>query len=321
MAENDKCSGVLDASHESVVLGFSLVTDELTNLPARLVQAVQSPEVQTALKTALNEIAEDALKKQVSAYSGQEAREFARNLVTTGAKAAGESVVNQIKKSSKFQHLENQAQGVLDALKCSPVGVWFDKNEKWIYIVASGAALGGAVALYATRSGDAAVQPILSVLKDKPLKFKPFGKLEISGQITRFVPSKQEVGVKVFAATKWEKIEAKFSLSIQAVSSEVKAVGTAQVILPLGRGFIGSLEGTIDPQQSAYSLGLGIDLTAQKIRLNLLANIQDNKFSGGSLDLSARGVFKPLNLNTGISGKLDAETGGYTILGTLKGSF
>jgi len=321
MSDQSSCIGILDASHETVVLGFSLVTDELSNLPARLVAAVQSSEVQSALTKALNEVADDALKKQISTYSGPDAKDFVRNILTTSAKATGSSVVNQIKQSSKFQQLEKQAQSLLDSLQCSPVGVWFDKNDKWIYLVAAGAALGGAVSLYFVRSGDAATEPIMSVIKDKPLKFKPFGKLEISGQITKFTPSKQEVGLKVFAAGKWEKLEAKFSLSVDAVGPEVKALGTTQIMLPLSPGVIGTLDGTVDPQNKSYSLGLGIDLAPQKIRLNLLASIKDNKFSGGSFDISSRGVFKPLNVHTGISGKLDVETGGYLVLGTLKGNF
>ena len=43
------------------------------------------------------------------------------------------------------------------ALKESPVGVFFDKNRNILYVVGAALAIGGAVALYVTKTGGPAI--------------------------------------------------------------------------------------------------------------------------------------------------------------------
>jgi hypothetical protein len=323
MAEPEKCIGVLDAVNETLVLGLKLVGEVPKDVDKILVNALQSKEVQDAITGYLNQFAKDKIKNTPTAFSEADARKFGKELVTRGVTAVGQSALNEVKKSPQFKKLEESADNILKALKCSGVGVWFDKNQTIVYIVAVGAVLSGAVAMYVARSGDAITEPAISLIKDKQVKFKLLGDiLQVGGGLTKFKPSAREVEIKTIIATDLKVVKAEFSITTHFIDTNVQVSGTGKVVIPIARNVTAKVEGTIDPYDAKnvpLSLGLGLEIGTGKVKLDLLGRLQsqDNKLVGsGSLGLGVLGSVQKMPFNANISGKVDT-LGGVGVMGTF----
>ncbi len=123
------------------------------------------------------------------------------------------------------------------AFRCSPMGVFIDENSTWLYIVATGLALGGAVALYVTRSGD----PVASFSTDmaaRALRSIRLGSLTVGTGGLRFVPSERVVEVQPFVSFRaWRQVETTFRLHALFQQDQLHtARGAAELVVPLGRG-------------------------------------------------------------------------------------
>jgi hypothetical protein len=323
MAEPEKCTGVIDATHETIVLGLKLAGELPKDIDKFLINAVQSKEVQDAITGYLNEIAKDAVKNNKTTFSEAEAKKFGKELITRGVNATGQSVLGQVKKTTQYQKLEESAQNVLKSLKCSGVGVWFDKNQTMVYIVGAGVLLSGAVAMYVARSGDTVTEPAISLIKDKQVKFKLLGDvLQIGGGITKFTPSKRDVEIKTIVATDLKVVKAEFTITTHFIDTNVQVAGTGKVVIPITRDLTAKIEGAYDPYNAKsvpLSLGLGLEFRSGNVKLDLLGRIQsqDNKLLGsGSLGLGVLGNIEKMPFNANISGKVDTS-GGVGVMGTF----
>jgi hypothetical protein len=271
MAEPRQCSDVLDVTSDTVVLGVKLLGAVGEDLPTIVARALTSTRVQQEIEKALKEIADEKLKNSFSpSFTEKEAKEAAQKVVVAGVTGAGQAALAAVKQTKEYKDLEASAKKLVDALKCSPVGIWVDENKTWLYIVAAGAVVAGGVAMYVTRSGDTVTQPILNVLGGKKVSFKPIGNLELGATDFNFVPSTQTIEAKVFAVAKWEKIEAKFTLTVKAVGGKVDTAGSGQVIIPVKPNLGLTAAGTFNTGKNDYSLAVGVDIgVGGGVKLNL----------------------------------------------------
>ena len=115
MAEPAKCTGVIDAVHETVLIGFELVGDLPQNVEGYLSTALQSKEVQDALREVLREHAEAKIKNNPTNIVEGDAKKLSSQLLTNAGKALGQNVIGEIKKSPQFKRLEKSAENIGDA--------------------------------------------------------------------------------------------------------------------------------------------------------------------------------------------------------------
>jgi|SRR5689334_11110078 len=322
MTEPAKCIAVMDAVEDTVVIGVRLVDKTLLDSPRLIIDALQSPKGQEAIKSALQQIANERMKNAPVQFSAEDARKLADKLQQAGVQGFKDGLLEQVKKSHEYQRLEKSAERIVDALKCSPAGVWIDQHEALVYIVGAGLILGGATALYLARTGDAITDPLTSLLKDKKAKLKVRQNIEIAGGLAKFVPSTREVEVDVQAIAKWKPIEIKLNVSVQAVNEKFSVAGGGQVILPFNGGAF-RLQGSYnarDPKTAPLSLGMGVQLQPQGLRIDIMGRLQLQELrpTGASLDLS---VGPSRKIPFSLSGSATTEQNKTSVLFSITGSF
>ena len=293
MAPPNRCADVLDAVNDTVLMGVQVTGSAIKDLDTHLRQALQSPQLQNAIKSTLEELAKKKLGDVPVQFSEEDSKKLLGELAKKGAEAVGESVKEQIQRTPQYKELERRAQKILDALKCSPAGVWFDQNKMILYILGAGVLVGGATAMYVARAGDPVTEPVTSLIKDKKIRVPIPGNLEISASGFKFVPSKREVDVDLTLSGQWKTVKADFKVNVQAVDSSVQASAAGTVVIPFRLGLIRA-EGNFDPrnpQVAPLRLGLGLGITpGGGVKLDLVGSLQfrGTEVTAGSVALNAR---------------------------------
>jgi hypothetical protein len=265
-----------DKAAETLVLGIELVGAEIDNLPSRLITALQSADVQGAIKKALNDFALDKLKATPTTLSAQDGQDLAQAVAKAGGEAIGQNVLDGITNSSHFQALDASLKDLTAALKKTPMGVWVDKNKTYIYIVAAGGVLAGAAAMYVTRSGDDVTKRVMPLIKDLSTSFTPIGQLTLKAGVesVTFVPSKRYVEAKTFVTAEWENIEVKLNLGVTAADRNVTVTAQGQILIPVTSGVKLTTGGSYDSSNQNWSLHIGVNTDLTKgVELGVFAGV------------------------------------------------
>jgi hypothetical protein len=329
MAPPNQCADVLDAVKDTFLMGVQVTGSTAKDLDEHLKKALQSPQLQNAIKSTLEEMAKKKLGEVPVQFSEEDSKKFLGELGKKGAEALGDSVKEQIQQTPQYKDLERRAQRILDALKCSPTGVWFDQNKMVLYILGAGVLVGGATAMYVARGGDAVTEPLTSLIKDKKIRVPIPGNLEFSASGFKFVPSKREVDVDLGLSGQWKTVKADFKVNVQAVERNVQAAAAGTVVIPFRMGLIRA-EGSFDPRNSQVAplrLGLGLGITpGGGVKLDLVGSLQlrGTEVTAGSVALNARLNKLPLLKGTTIApawnSSIDSK-GVFQSLLTLQGEF
>jgi hypothetical protein len=328
MPEPKQCSEVVDTVEETIVIGIKLVGQTAQNLDVYLANALKSADVQKALRETLTEFAGKSVTGAPLTFSGIEAQKFASALAGKSLPPLKTNLIGQIKSSGQYKRLEQSGKRVVEALKCTPAGVWFDEHQMLVYIVGGGVLVSGAAAMYVLRSGDAVTAPIASLFKDKKAITIPItGDLDLSAGGFKFTPSKREVALDLTASAKWKEIKAELTLSGHALDSQVTIGGAGKIVIPF-RPFTAKLEGSYDPrntQGAPVQLGLGFNIKNEKLTLDLMGRVQTDgqQLTGGSIDLDVdvKSLYRGAPpLRAGVTGKFD-DKGDAQILGTIGWNF
>jgi hypothetical protein len=329
MAPPNQCTDTLDAVQDTVLMGVQVTGSVVKDLDVILKRALQSPELQNAIKSTLEELARKKLGEMPVQFSEEDSKKLLGEIARKGADAAAESIKGQIQRTPQYQELERRAQKILDALKCSPAGVWFDQNKMILYILGGGLVVGGAAAMYVARAGDPVTEPLTSLIKDKKIRIPIPGNLELSASGFKFVPSKREVEVDLGLSGQWKTVKADFKVNVQAVDSSVQASASGTVVIPFRLGLIRA-EGGFDarnPQVAPLRLGLGLEMKpGGGVRLDLMGSVQFRgaEVTGGSVALNARLNQLPLLKGTSVTpawnNSIDSK-GVFQSLLTIQGQF
>jgi hypothetical protein len=329
MAPPNQCADVLDAVQDTVLMGVQITGSAVKDLETHLKQALQSPQVQNAIKSTLEEIAKKKLGDVPVQFSEEDSKNLLGELAKKGGGAVAESVKEQIQRTSQYQELERRAQKILDALKCSPTGVWLDQNKMILYILGAGVVVGGATAMYVARAGDPVTEPLTSLIKNKKIRVPIPGNLELSASGFKFVPSKREIDVDLGLSGQWKTVKADFKVNVQAVDSSVQASASGTVVIPFRVGLLRA-EGSFDPrnpQVAPLRLGLGLEMTSGGgVKLDLVGSLQFRgaEVTAGSVALNARLNKLPLLKGTTLApawnNSIDSK-GIFQSLLTIQGQF
>jgi hypothetical protein len=323
MSNSGKCADFPGAAQDALVLGIKFAGDIAKDIDALLIDALKSEEVQNEIRKALQEHARDRVQNTPVTFSGEEAKKLAIALISKSAAAVGQDVFNQVKKSPQYLRLKKSAEGVVDALRCSPTGIWFDQNKKTIYILAAGLVLAGAVGMYVTRAGDSVTEPFTKLMENRKFISKPIGSIEVSAGGFRFVPSKREFQMELSVSADFKQIRTEITLAGHALDTSVNVASAGgRIIIPFGKA-VTRFESSYDPKNmkiAPVQLGLGIEFTHSGVRLDLAGRVQlsNSRPVGGSLGIGLRGNIKGIPFNMDVGGKLDSQFGS-AIFSTIRG--
>jgi hypothetical protein len=303
-----------DATQQVVILAFDLVGKEITKLPAQLDTTLQSEPVQKAIKEALQAFALKKVSSGTTQVTDEEAKKLGEALLKSADKLT-DGVVNQIKKSSEFKRLEESLKELETALKCSPMGIWVDRNKGVLFIVGIGMALGSAAALYLTKTGGPVIDLPISQIKEKPFQIFKVGSLTLKGQLLEFKPDKQILGAGLLATQKWDKVELSLKLGVIAAGTEVKEVQGQAIVK--SNEFSVTVDGKATPENKQVNLGLGVGFTGNglpgPLNISVGAVITDGEVTGGTLT----GSMKTKYGDVGLQGQADSKQYGGMLTFTV----
>ncbi len=297
---------VLDAAGHTIVLAFDLAGSQLASMQDELGVAMQKPDVQSAIQLVLSNFVLAKQRSGTSVVSDKEAKQLATDLWNKAGGKITDSLLEQLKKTPEFKKLEKSLGDLEQALKSTPVGAWVDKNKMVLYIVGAGIAIGGAVALYATKTGGPAVNLPMSQLSGKPVKIFKVGGFTMSGELLSFKPDVREIGGGLIGTEKWEKVELSVQLGIIAAGSGVKEVDGKVVVKTQDINLGLTAKGT--PATNTVNLGITFglrDLGGQgPFTIGVSGIIKDSKLTGGQVtgDWQLKG-----NSSIGIQGSATAD--------------
>jgi hypothetical protein len=281
---------VVDAASNTIVLAFDLAESQIVNMPDELAKALQQKDVQDAIRSVLANLALAKQKSGSTTMTEQEAMQVAQAV----GKAAGDkitsSVLDQMKKTPEYKALDQSMKDLQQAMKSSPLGLWVDRNSGILYVIGAGLVLGGATALYVTKTGGPAVDFPISQLTGKSVQVFKVGQFSLKGSLLKFDPATQTAGAALMGTEKWDKLEVSVQFGVVATAGDVKQV-SGQVVFKTPQVNLG-LTGSAQPSDKTVNLGLSlrVSTTGQPgpLTIGLGAVIKDNKVDSAQLNAAMK---------------------------------
>ncbi|MGP8247404.1 MAG: hypothetical protein ACLQVN_23200 [Bryobacteraceae bacterium] len=280
-------SNLDDATTQVVVLAFDLVGQQAANLPTLLQNTLSAKPVQDAIQSTLDSF---FLKRNVAIAANTLTAKDAQDLLNAIAGAAGgkagDAALQQIKDSPSYKKLEKAIQDFQAAANSTPMGVWVDKNQAVVYVTGIALVIGGAVALYATKTGGAVLNAVVGQIKNKPIQVFKVGKFTLQAQMLQFQPDQRVLGAGVIATEKWQQLQVSVSLGVVATGAQVQQVNGKVVVKSGGVTVTGAATDTLATNKVDLHLTIGMDKSRVTFGLGAIAT--GGKVTGGSLDGSVK---------------------------------
>jgi len=321
-----ECESLPGSAVRTIVLAFDLVGYELKKGPSQVLRVLESKRVQEAVRDAMTEDARAFLEMQRKGLK-IEAGDAASKLAGSAGKAllskGGDELKGLILRTPTYKKLEQGAKDLQCAYEKSVIGVWVDEHKTQLIIIASGVVLGALTAMYLTNTGDTPADWAVELAKDK-LKTTILGKVEIGVKDIKFVPSKRELGLQVYADTsKWKRFkESKFAVTVHAKDDRLTSLKLSfDTRSALGSGFHQTLGIAADPIAGNYTLKLGVEGVSGGLRLKILAEVAkeaEKTRIGGQASLTYSGKIGqvPMNLTAGAGISRTTEPGAGAFQGS-----
>ncbi len=297
-------TGVIDSANHVVALAFNLVDSEISSLPNQIEKALTSVEVQESIKKTMQQFAETRIAGGTSVVSADEGQKLLESLQSGVTDAAKSSLESQIKKTSQFIALEKSLTEFEKSVKSSGLGIFVDKNKGILYVIGAALVVGGAGALYITRSGGNYVEKPVDLIKGKDFKVLEIGTFKLNAGLLQFKPDARIFGAKIEIDKSWERVKVNFKLGVLAEGSKIQEV-TGSAIVKSG-AFSLSADGSYKAVPQQINLGLKFDYHQDfgKDKFSLSAGaFYDNSVIKGTLGANYK-------FNKGPSIGLDANIGG-----------
>jgi hypothetical protein len=276
---------VVDAVHNVTVLAFDLAGSQIADMPDELAAALQKPDVQSAIQTVLSTFVLSRQQTGTTQVSDKEAKQLVADLWKKAGGKLTDGVLEQLKKTPEYRKLDASINDLEKTVKTSPLGIWVDKNKGILYVIGAGLAVGGAVALYVTKTGGTVVNTSLAQLAGKPIQIFKVGRFSLSGQMLAFRPDMREIGGGLVGAQQWKKVQVSVQFGVIATGSDVKQID-GKVVVKTQDIDIG-LTATDDRSKNTYNFGLTFGLHRVggegPLSLGVTAMVKDDKVVGGGI--------------------------------------
>lgn len=304
----------IDAANQVIVLAFDLVDTELQHLPGQIVEALNSPPVQEAIKKTLLDFAKTKTAPGGASPSAAEGQKLLEALGTGVKDAASKNLLDQVKQSSEYKDLEAGIEGFRKAAGSSSLGVWVDKNKNILYVVGAALIVGTGSVLYITKTGGPIVNTALDPLKGKEFDVVQIGTLKLKAGLWDFRPDARILGARIGATQQWQKVTVELKLGILAKGADVQQVEGAAVVK--SGPFSVSLTADGKPQLKQVNLGLKLGYDGSigngKFNIGVGAMYQDKALSG-TLGAS----YQTKSATIGLQGNIGPQSGGGVQYGGL----
>ncbi len=309
----------IDAASEVVVLAFDLLDSEIPALPGQLAKALESPQVQAAIKSTLLAYARTKSGPGGVAPAAPGDSEKLLAALATGAKdGAADSLLEEVKKTPGYRKLETSLGDFKKAAASSDLGIWVDRNKGILYVVGAVLVVGGAATLYVTKTGGPLVNTPLGSLKGKELEVLRIGVLTIKAGLWDFKPDARVFGARVSFSASWQSVKMEFKLGVLAKEASVQEAQASAMVRsgPLSL----TVKGDGKPVEKKYDLGLSLGYTGRvgngAFTLGLGAKLlaaPEGTSVGGTLGAS----YKTPGATFGLTGNVGPQKGGGIQYGGL----
>ncbi|HEX3879636.1 MAG TPA: hypothetical protein VHW24_21785, partial [Bryobacteraceae bacterium] len=278
-----------DATVQVVVLAFDLVGGQAGNLPALLEKSLVDPSVQTAIRSGLDSF---LLKRMTAGTSmnpltPKDAQDLLGAMGSAAGGKLGDAALKQIKATPEYKKLEKAIADFQAAAKSAPLGVWIDSGVGIVFVTGIALAIGGAVALYATKTGGTVVNVAAGALKNKPFQIFKVGRFTLQGQMLAFQPDTQTLGAGVVATEKWKQLQVSLSLGVIASGTQAQQVSGQAVVKTDNVSVTFSATDTL--AQKKIDLGLSVGFPngpLSSLKFGLGAVVTDGTVTSTSQDAS-----------------------------------
>jgi len=233
MAEPKQCTSLSKATSRTVALAFDLTGTTIADSPSTIKKILEDKTFQTAVANALKKTGQEIMKEQAKGKPVG-ATDALKKFGSAAGKAAlskGSSLAgNQVKASPGFKRLEASLKELGCAFDKTPVGVFVNEHKTLLIIVGAVGALGGAVGLYYTKSGDIVGENAAKLLSG--MKITKIGAVTLKANKVQFKPSERKVAVELGATGKWDTVKASFALGASFKNDQLGGVnGKGSVVV------------------------------------------------------------------------------------------
>jgi predicted peroxiredoxin len=282
---------------EPVMVAVELGVEVLRKSPETIAKVVNLPEVQEAIKAAVDKEGKRILAEQRKGkiFVNNDAEKILDNIQKNAIKNFEANAISTIKESVDYKIVNNY----LDDLKCSfnnnPMGIFVNKNKKILVIVGVIMAVGGVSYLYVSRQGDKPVDWGLDLAKSH-FKGKLIGSIEGGISNIQFKPSTRNVVIEGFVKGDFKGVVYKFDLRFASLEDQVIGAGAGgSIAIPLNKDIklSASAKAGVDRQlnktdgstkfNDIYELGLKLDVLniggLPGLNINIQAMSRNNKIN------------------------------------------
>lgn len=281
---------IIDGTSNTIILAFDLVGSQIPKLPSELADALNRSDVKTAIESVLTKFALAKQQTSTTTMTDQEAGQLAQALLTASGPKLADAMLDQLKKTPEYKKLEQSMNDLQDTLKTSPLGVWVDRNQMVLYVVGAGLALGGATALYVTKTGGPMVNLPMSQLTGKSVQFFKVGRFSMSGKALAFQPDTRTLGTALAGTAKWERLQVTLQLGVIATGTDVKEVNGQAIFKTQDIDVF--VTGAAQPAKKTVNLGLSVGIKsgtlAGPLTIGVSAVVKDGKADQGQLNASLK---------------------------------
>lgn len=310
----DEKPNPIDVANQVIVLAFDLLDSEIPQLPGQIAQALQSPQVQDAIKKTLLDFAKSKAAQGGAALSAADGQKLLEAIGTGVKDAAGSNVLEQIKKTSEYKKLEGSIEAFKSAAGSSSLGVWVDKNKNILYVVGAALVVGTASVLYITKTGGPLANAAISPLKGKEFEVLQIGTLKIKAGLWDFQPDARIFGARIAASKEWQRVSIDLKLGILAQGSQIQQVEGSAVVK--SGSFSATLTADGKPQVQQVNLGLKLGYDGSigngKFNIGVGAMYQDKALSG-----TVGASYQTKSATLGLQGNIGPQKGGGVQYGGL----
>lgn len=297
-----------EASARLVVLAIDLAKAEIPQLPTVLQTVLNSDDVKLGIQQTMNEFYLTRLSegKPVGTEMGsKDAIELFQAVLKGSGGDVSDGVLKQVKSTPQFKKLEQALKDFEAALKTTPLGVFINKNKTTVFITGIALVVGGAAALFVTKTQSKITDLAVGQLTGKDVQVFKIGNFDLKGSLLSFKPERREIG---FAAMGTEKLGAvKVSLKVGVIASAtgVQQVNGAVVVKSDKWSVNLTANEAIQTRKTDLHLTLNFDKLDLQPKVGIGMIMHGDKVTGGTLDASLR---PGNNWEVGIKGAKDGKS-------------
>lgn len=285
----DKSVG--DTFTRLVVIVFDLPGDEIQNWPRLLQSSLMDKPVQDGIRSALDNFLVDrtASGLGMNDLTGKDGNDIVKAIYSSGRGKFQASALKQVKDTASYARLERAVVDFQNSAKISPMGVWVNKNRTMVFVAGLMLVVGGAVALYVTKTGGPVNNLVVDQITHNRVDVLKVGKFVLRGQLLAFQPDKQKIGGALIAIERFEQVNVSLNVGVTATTSSVQQINGYTVVATPAR----SLDPTDTVTSTTTTTNLAVSLgfrngPLKPLNIGVGAIFTDNKVSKANVNASVR---------------------------------